>query len=139
MRRVERRDPLFKTWDQMIQRCVNPKSVSYLYYGARGIAVCPAWMESFEKFRSDMGPRPDGMTLDRIDSEANYEKDNCRWASGSEQAQKRSSTKLTTAAVTEIRRRRANGETLVSIAAAIGVSPSTVCGVAKRHTWKNVE
>ena len=66
-------------------RCTNPKKSDYNYYGGRGIKVCDSWMESFDNFIKDMGQRPEGHTLDRIDPDGNYEKDNCRWATFEEQ------------------------------------------------------
>ncbi len=78
--------PEYKAWTSMIQRCVNPRCRSFRLYGARGIQVCPAWRLSFQAFLADMGRRPGpNYSLDRRDSDGNYEPRNCRWATREQQ------------------------------------------------------
>lgn len=68
----------------MRQRCINPKNKDYKYYGARGIQVCKRW-DLYENFLQDMGEKPFGLSLDRIDNNGNYEPSNCRWITQKEQ------------------------------------------------------
>ena len=74
------KDPTYNTWSSMKSRCGNRNIPGYDNYGGRGITVCRRWEESFDNFLHDMGERPEGKSLDRIDNSKGYDKENCRWA-----------------------------------------------------------
>ena len=84
----------YKTWKDMRSRCNNKNDSDYANYGGRGIFVCERW-DSFASFFDDMGSKPEGMTIDRIDVNGGYEASNCRWATATTQANnKRNNRKL---------------------------------------------
>lgn len=132
--------PEYRSWKAMVARCHNPHNIGYKNYGGRGIKVCDRWLD-FVNFLADMGRRPQNMTLDRINSDENYEPGNCRWASDSEQNKNRKlnqsgehgpRAKLTSAAVAEI---RASKESQRVLAQRFGVTQSAISSVKRGHTW----
>jgi hypothetical protein len=88
--------PTWKSWMSMRQRCNNSSNIAYHNYGGRGIKVCDRWMNSFENFYEDMGERPEGTSLERIDNDADYCAANCRWASPLEQSSNQRNNRLLT-------------------------------------------
>lgn len=86
------RTATYRIWQAMRTRCHNPNSHKYATYGARGITVCERWRHSFENFLADMGERPGGLSLDRIDNDQGYSPENCRWATNAQQMRNRRAT-----------------------------------------------
>jgi|ERR1035437_1615524 hypothetical protein len=84
----------YHIWRSMKDRCYNPNGSHYKYYGARGIEVCDRWIKDFTAFYLDMGVRPVGMSIDRIDNDGNYCPENCKWSTASEQQLNTSHNKL---------------------------------------------
>lgn len=88
--RPTERTPTYKSWQAMIARCTSDKHPARRYYKGRGITVCAKWLNSFDAFLADMGERPAGLTLDRIEPDGHYEPGNCRWATPTVQRANRS-------------------------------------------------
>lgn len=82
----------YASWRAAKERCFNQRNKTFNHYGGRGITMCDEWRDDFPAFLRDMGPRPDGYTLERKNNNGNYEKSNCRWASRIEQVMNRSVT-----------------------------------------------
>ena len=76
---------VYSSWQGMKARCSNPNDSRFKDYGGRGIKVCSRWLESFQNFYKDMGDKPEGKSLDRMDNDKGYNSDNCRWATPKEQ------------------------------------------------------
>lgn len=81
--------PIYNTWHSMVQRCNNPKATGFHNYGGRGIEITDKRWLTFENFLKDMGERPINKTLDRVNNDLGYCKENCRWVSWSQQIKNR--------------------------------------------------
>jgi hypothetical protein len=108
----------------MIRRCTNPQCPGWKNYGGRGIAVCGRWL-IFDNFLKDMGLKPPGLTLERIDNNGNYAPLNCKWATQKEQAQNRRNV-LPLAAIREIRAWVSDGFNSVLLAEKYNISKETI-------------
>ncbi len=129
----------------MLSRCRNPFSADWVRYGGRGITVCRRW-HRFEHFLADMGPCPDGLTLDRINNESHYEPGNCRWTTWEQQMLNRRSirgerhpnAKLTVDDVSSIRRLARSGVTYRANASVFGVSSANVGYIVRGEAWREL-
>jgi hypothetical protein len=126
----------YRTWKEMRQRCMNPNSDKWKWYGGRGISIDPAW-DDFTVFLADMGDRPEGMTLDRIDNNESYCKENCRWASHIDQTQKQKKNKLSVHLAQCLRADRAAGMQYRDLGKKYGISATTAHRCAVGITWPN--
>jgi hypothetical protein len=117
---------LFNTWSGAIERCHNPHNAAFKHYGGRDIVVCDRWRNSFDAFASDMGARPDGMSLDRIDVNGPYSPDNCRWVDAFTQARNRRTTKLSLTDIADITRAVEEGHRPEAVAVFYGVTGAYV-------------
>jgi hypothetical protein len=116
----------YRVWNHMLSRCRNPNNPAFKRYGGRGITVCRGWL-SFDQFLADMGPRPPGTELDRINNNGPYSPENCRWADATTQANNRRSNRLITF----------NGktQTLMQWAKETGIKRSTIQMRLDEYGW----
>ena len=125
-------------WSSMIARCYKKNNSSYVSYGARGISVCKEWhdIRVFSKWFHEN--YREGLTIERMDYNGNYEPSNCTFATVSEQARNKRTTKLNKDKVKLIRNMYHNNISQVKIAEIIGISNQTVSSVVNHQTWKNI-
>lgn len=131
-----RKTSAFSVWYGMMRRCYRVAEESYPRYGGRGIKVCERWRNSVAAFHEDMGFRPDGMSLDRIDNDGDYTPENCRWATATEQSRNRRNNKLEPHEPTQIRWLVSEGYAHREIAEFFGVDKSLVGLIARGKSWK---
>ncbi len=127
--------PTYATWYGMIDRCINPSNISYKYYGGRGISVCEEWL-NIAKFVEDMGIRPDGMTLDRIDRNGNYCLSNCKWSDVLEQQRNKSNVRLNKNLADQMRKMHIDGVKQKKIADIFGVDCGRVSMIISGKMWR---
>lgn len=115
-----------ESWKAMKQRCLNKRNPNYADYGGRGVLVCESWMR-FEHFLADMGPRPEGTSIERKNNSLGYNKHNCKWATPTEQANNKRTTTIVTA----------NGETkpLTQWCREKGLNYQTIQGRIQDRNW----
>lgn len=131
----------YYVWNGMIQRCTNIKSKMYKYYGQRGIKVCARWLD-FSNFLEDMGEKPSGLSIDRINNDKGYSRTNCRWISAKKQNENKRTKngynlyKLTLEQVKKIREAYKEGFSLNAIAKKFKVTHTTISNIINKKTWK---
>lgn len=132
--------PLYKVWASMRERCNNPRAKSFAHYGARGITVCERWA-GFELFLADMGPRPNGYSIERRDNDGNYEPGNCYWATDFEQAQNTRRTRLITVGgdtrtITEWTRKLGGSVSMIHCRLKRGWTEEAACLTPVQTEWR---
>lgn len=129
--------PEYRSWQMMKNRCLNPRAADYNYYGGRGITIDERWFD-YEAFLLDMGRRPTlAHTLERLNSDDDYHKNNCVWATREEQSRNRSYTKMSLKKARLVRKKYATGKfQQYELAREFNVSQRTISLIVRNEAWK---
>lgn len=127
--------PTYQSWTEGKRRCRDPNHHAWDNYGGRGI-TWPVYWDPFEPFLGDMGERPEGTTLGRIDNNKGYSRENCRWETDLEQGRNRRNVKLSMEKAQEIRNSYKSGESIRMLSQRFGVNRKTIASVLQNKIWK---
>jgi hypothetical protein len=126
----------YVSWYNMVSRCTKEDHKYYHYYGGRGIMICDEWLDDFEQFYKDMGQMPEGKySIERIDNNGNYCKENCKWIHLSEQNRNNRNVKLKLDDAIEIRKSFKKGSSAISLSKQFNVSVSTIYDILLFRSW----
>jgi len=130
--------PEYNVWAHMISRCYRANTKSYKNYGGRGIKICESWLDSFRNFYADMGSRPSSKhEIDRIDNNGDYEPQNCRWVTRTENARnKRNTTDIES--IKEMRAKHKKGISVYRLSKEYAMSYTNAKDIINNRSWKNV-
>jgi len=131
---------LYRIWQNIKNRCFYISNTNYQYYGGRGITICPEWINDYIKFRdwSLNNGYKDSLEIDRINTNGNYEPNNCQWITQTENKQKLRTTKLSLKKANEIRELHKTGNYIQKeLAEKYNVSTMTIFNIIKNKIWKN--
>lgn len=133
------RSSLYNSWCNMKARCLSPKNPKYHRYGGRGVTICPDWLDirNFRAWALANGWRQ-GLQIDRINNDGDYSPSNCRWVTASENARRKSTTKLIPQNICDIRLMILEGKSDVQIAKCFSVTPGNIYHVRQRYTHRHV-
>ncbi len=128
--RVGFKTATYRTWEKMKDRCFNPKNNRFHRYGGRGITVCKRWFK-FPQFLLDMGEKPKGLSIERINNDGNYEPSNCKWATRVEQSYNRIQNRFVLLGGLRL--------PITKAEEFLGVRQSRIWNWMNRNSWPNVD